>query len=134
MNTHHESQTKRILVVEDELLVRMFAVDALEDAGFEVAEAGDAAEAIERVKADAADLSAAIVDLGLPDCSGDQLADRIHDVRADLPIVIASGRSARELNERFSGDERIAVLVKPYTPTLMIDALSSLGVHPPALS
>jgi CheY-like chemotaxis protein len=116
-----------ILVVEDEMLVRMFAVDALEDAGFRVIEAGSATEAIQGLR-DAPDVRAALVDMGLPDRQGDQLAAEIHALRADLPIVIASGRSGRELRDRFAGDQRITVLVKPYTADLLLDALASVGV------
>ena len=103
-----------ILVVEDEILVRMFAVDALEDAGFRVLQAGTAAEAMQALRG-APDVRAVVVDMGLPDRPGDQLAAEIQALRADLPIVIASGRSGRELRERFAGNPRVAILVKPYT-------------------
>ncbi|HJY36386.1 MAG TPA: response regulator, partial [Steroidobacteraceae bacterium] len=69
--------TAAILVVEDELLVRMFAVDALEDAGFRVLQAGTAAEALQALQG-SPDVRAALVDIGLPDRPGDQLADDIH--------------------------------------------------------
>ena len=116
-----------ILVVEDEFLVRMFAVDALEDAGFRVLQAGTAAEAIKALQG-SPDVRAALVDIGLPDRPGDQLAAEIHALRSDLPIVIASGRSGRELRERFAGDPRIAILVKPYTGPLLLEVLAGVGV------
>lgn len=122
-----------ILVVEDEILVRVFAVDALEDAGFRVEQAGSASEAM-RMLRNSTGLQAALVDIGLPDRSGDQLADEMHGVRADLPIVIASGRSERELKERFARDARIAVLVKPYTAPMLVEAFASLGVIGPGTS
>jgi DNA-binding response OmpR family regulator len=132
MNTAPQPRPNRILIVEDELLVRMFAVDTLEDAGFEVAQAGDAAEALSALNGSGTDeFTAVIVDLGLPDRSGDQLAMEIRALRPSAPIVIASGRSERELKERFSGDKAIAILVKPYTSTLLLDALESLGIQAP---
>ena len=118
-----------ILVVEDELLVRMFAVDALEDAGFRVLEAGTAAEAMKALNG-ATNVRAALIDMGLPDRPGDQLADEIRALRADLPIVIASGRSGRELRERFAASPRIAILVKPYTAPLLLETLAGVGVAP----
>jgi hypothetical protein len=48
---------------------------------------------------------------------------------ASIPILIASGRSERELRERFSVDQRVAIMVKPYTGPMLIDALASLGVR-----
>lgn len=118
----------RVLIVEDELLVRMFAVDALEDAGFDVLQAGDAVEALNALRQAADSFTAVVVDLGLPDRSGDQLAAEIRSLRADLPILIASGRSERELKDRFAGDKQVGILVKPYTSVLLIDALELLGV------
>jgi DNA-binding response OmpR family regulator len=120
----------RVLIVEDEMLVRMFAVDALEDAGFQVLQAGDAADAMKAL-AGADDVQAVIVDMGLPDRSGDQLAAEMRAQRQDLPILIASGRSERELKDRFASDSRVGVLVKPYTATMLVGALNSLGVKAP---
>ena len=116
-----------ILVVEDEFLVRLFAVDALEDAGFRVIQAGTAAEAMRALNSVPA-IRAALVDVGLPDRSGDQLAAEMHALRVDLPIIIASGRSGRELREQFAGNPRITVLVKPYTAPLLLEMLATAGV------
>lgn len=113
------------------MLVRMFAVDALEDAGFQVEQAGDAAEGLKMLADLPIDLAAAIVDLGLPDRTGDLLAADMRALRADLPILIASGRSERELRDRFTSDPRIGTLVKPYTASMLVDALASLGVIAP---
>jgi CheY-like chemotaxis protein len=120
-----------ILVVEDEFLVRLFAVDALEDAGFRVLQAETAAAGLQALQG-APDLRAAVIDMGLPDRPGDQLAAEIQALRADLPIVIASGRSGRELRQQFAGNPRIAVLVKPYTGPLLLEVLAEVGVAPAA--
>lgn len=128
--TDQLSAPSRVLIVEDEMLVRMFAVDALEDSGFQVLQAGDAAEAIAALTG-ADELQAVIVDMGLPDRSGDQLAAEMRAQRRDLPILIASGRSERELKDRFASDSRVGVLVKPYTASMLVGALSSLGVKVP---
>lgn len=116
-----------ILVVEDEFLVRLFAVDALEGAGFRVLQAGSAAEAMQMLRG-ATDVRAALLDMGLPDRPGDELAAEIQAFRPDLPIVICSGRSGRELRERFAGHPRIATLVKPYTAPLLLEVLAEVGV------
>ena len=129
--TDTHSGPARILIVEDEMLVRMFAVDALEDAGFQVLQAGDAREATTAL-AGAPDVRAVIVDMGLPDRSGDQLAAEMRSQLHELPILIASGRSERELKDRFAADSRIGVLVKPYTAAMLVNALAALGVPAPS--
>jgi DNA-binding response OmpR family regulator len=128
--TDQLSTPLRVLIVEDEMLVRMFAVDALEDVGFQVLQAGDATEAIQAL-AGGDPVQAVIVDMGLPDRSGDQLAGEMRAQRPDLPILIASGRSERELKDRFASDPRTGVLVKPYTASMLVGALNSLGVKAP---
>lgn len=116
-----------VLIVEDEVLVRMFAVDALEDAGFRVEQAGSGAEALAKVRELQTELKAVVIDLGLPDRSGDEVAAQIRTALADVPILIASGRSERELRERFAVDGRIAIMGKPYTGPMLIEALAALG-------
>jgi DNA-binding response OmpR family regulator len=120
----------RILIVEDEVLVRMFAVDALEDEGFSVEESATAAEALSKLQALNSQIVAAIIDLGLPDRPGDQVAAEMRAIRADLPILIASGRSERELKERFLLDGRVGIVVKPFTGPMLLHALEKIGVTP----
>jgi DNA-binding response OmpR family regulator len=118
------------LIVEDEVLVRMFAVDALEDEGFKVVESATAAEALANLQSLGSRLVAAIVDLGLPDRPGDQLATDMRAIDGNLPILIASGRSERELKERFVVDGRVGIVVKPFTGPMLLDALAKIGVTP----
>jgi len=118
----------RILIVEDEPLIRMFVVDTLEDSGFQVTEADSAADALAKLGAEGSAFAAVIIDVGLPDRPGDGLADEAHAKWPDLPVVIASGRDRNELARRFSQDSRIAVLGKPYTSHMLLNALRDLGV------
>jgi CheY-like chemotaxis protein len=118
----------RILLVEDELLVRMFAVDVLEECGFKIEEAGSAQEALDLLAKLQGAPAAAVIDLGLPDRPGDMLADEVRKLHPQLPIVIASGRSEREIRDRFSKDSLVAALVKPYTASLLLETLNNLGV------
>jgi DNA-binding response OmpR family regulator len=117
----------RILIVEDEPLIRMFVVDTLEDSGFQVAEADSAADAIAQLGGEE-DFAAVIIDVGLPDRPGDGLADEARAKWPELPVVIASGRDRNELARRFSQDSRITVLGKPYTSHMLLNALRDLGV------
>lgn len=121
------ASTPCVLIVEDEILVRMFAVDVLEEAGYRVEQAATGAEAFARFESTPL-LAAAIIDLGLPDRPGDEVAAELRDQRASLPILIASGRSERELKDRFATDPRVAILAKPYTEPMLLDALRRLGV------
>lgn len=122
------SQTTCVLLVEDEPLVRMFATDALEDAGFRVEQASNGAEAMQALQRLEHELGAAVIDVGLPDRPGDEIAAEIRARLTGLPILIASGRSERELRTRFAADRRVAIVPKPYTGPTLIAMLGEMGV------
>ncbi len=120
---------KRVLVVEDEELVRMVAADALKELGYRVEEAGSATEAANKVRVAGAHIDAAIIDIGLPDRRGDALAAELRALYADLPIVIASGYTESALQERFGKDPLLRFLTKPYDIERLGKTLRSLGVE-----
>src|SRR5450755_4299818 len=110
----------RIMVVEDEPLIRLFVVDILEDAGFAVVEAASAAEAIRQLGSGSLPFDAAIIDVGLPDKRGDDLAEELRAARKDLPIVIATGHDKAVIAQRFGHDGFVRVLGKPYYGDMLL--------------
>jgi len=120
----------RILVVEDEPLVSMMAVETLVDAGFQAEEAASGAEAIARLQDSVESIDAVILDMRLPDRSGDDLAREMRTLRPDLPVVIASGYDKPHLEKLFAQDRRIVVVAKPYLSNDLRDALRRVGVLP----
>jgi CheY-like chemotaxis protein len=104
---------RKVLLVEDEALVAALAVDALEELGYRTIEATTAKAALEIVRGDAR-LNFAIVDVGLPDGRGDALAIALRKVRADLPIIIATGYDGSHLDESVRTHPLTTVLSKPY--------------------
>jgi DNA-binding response OmpR family regulator len=104
----------RVLVVEDEVLIRMLAVDMLLDLGREADEAGTAAEAIELLRAPGADYALVLLDLGLPDRRGDDLVRDIRQSHAALPLIVASGEDQTEVTARLKDFAPICFLGKPF--------------------
>ncbi|HZZ78927.1 MAG TPA: response regulator, partial [Gemmataceae bacterium] len=80
-----------VLVVEDEVLIRMLMADSLAEAGFHVVEAGTAEDALKALGAAGEELRAIVLDVGLPDARGDELIGRIREFRQDMPIILATG-------------------------------------------
>ena len=78
-------RTGRLLLAENDPTVRMFAVEALEGAGFSVDEAATASEAMGRIRAAQGRYDAAILDADLPEKAGDALAVELRAMHADLP-------------------------------------------------
>ncbi|GGG22721.1 MULTISPECIES: response regulator [Rhizobium] len=80
-----------VLVVEDEPLVRMFAVAFVEDAGFDVVEASDANQAIAILEA-RADIRIVFTDIDMPgSMDGMKLARAVRDRWPSIEIIIVSG-------------------------------------------
>jgi CheY-like chemotaxis protein len=80
-----------VLVVEDEPLVRMLAVDILEDEGFEVVEASTAAAALALLEK-RGDVTALFTDIDMPGgMNGLELAKVVHDRWPEVALVVTSG-------------------------------------------
>jgi PAS domain S-box-containing protein len=127
-----DGRAPRVLVVEDEALVRMAAVEALGDLGFRVEEAASATEAIGKLRVLAGRIDAAIIDVGLSERKGDALAAELRAMSARLPIVIASGYLQQAVTARFEGDRLVGFIGKPYDREGLESALRALGVEAPA--
>jgi DNA-binding NtrC family response regulator len=121
------TRSGRILLVEDEMLIQMLAVDQLESLGFQVETAASATEAMSKIKINS-DLEAVIVDIGLPDRKGDVLIGEMRAVHPSMPIVIASGYGEAALQKRFEDDKHVAFLAKPYATDQLKAALAALDI------
>jgi CheY-like chemotaxis protein len=118
----------RVLVVEDEVLIRMLAVDMLSELGYHADEAGTAAEAMDLLRAGAADCKLVFLDIGLPDKRGDDLIRDVRATQPQKPLLVASGEDRQELQRRLGSFEPIAFLDKPYDMNRLRQALSELGL------
>jgi len=117
-----------ILLVEDEVLIQMLAAEYLEELGFKSEVAGSASAAKSKLALLKGEVAAVIVDIGLPDATGDALVDELRGIYPGLPILVASGQSEASLLDQFKSHERMAVLAKPYTIAQLNSALRSIGV------
>ena len=120
----------RALLVEDEALVAMIVEESLTSLGFTPVCAFTASEALQSYDQEPPAL--VVIDVGLPDMRGDDLALRLRELNPELPIVLASGYDPSELRGRFPGDRRLACLAKPYTEEELAQALREAGAVLPA--
>ena len=86
-------QRRKVLVVDDEALIRMVTLDMVGELGLDHAEAADAAEALTILRSDA-DIDVLLTDLGLPGMNGAQLVAEARKLRPGLAVIVASGYSA----------------------------------------
>lgn len=116
----------RVLVVEDEVLIRMLAVDMLAEQGFDSDEAGTAAEALAKLKTTGAEYRLIFLDIGLPDKRGDELIKDVRKLHPDLPLLVASGEDPGDLRQRLGSQQPIGFLGKPYDTLRLRQAIEAL--------
>jgi len=115
-----------VLVVEDEMLIRMFAADSLQENGFTVLEAADAAEALKILDAHD-DVDVLFTDVNMPGpMDGIALVGLMHGRRPELGLIITSGRGAPDLAD-LPGTS--LYLAKPYLPQQLAAAVERQTLH-----
>jgi CheY-like chemotaxis protein len=109
-----------VLVVEDEPLVRLCAVETVEAAGFTVIEAANADEAI-RILENRRDICVVFTDIHMPgSMDGLKLAHAVRDRWPPIKIIVTSGREMVAERELPTGGRFFA---KPYDPAQIQDTL-----------
>ena len=114
---------ERILIVEDEFLIRATLVEVLEDEGYEVVAAESGEEALDLVRADGG-ISLMMTDMHLAGAmDGVTLASAVRGVRAEMPVIFMTGRPDRipTLNA-----DTEAMVSKPYTSAEITAAITRL--------
>ena len=116
-----EGAALRVLVAEDEALIRMDLVELLTDEGYNViAEAGDGEEALDLARKLMPDL--VVMDVKMPKMDGISAAAMIAEERI-APVVMLTAFSQRELVERARDAGAMAYVVKPFDASDVVPAI-----------
>ncbi|MDY3678533.1 MAG: response regulator [Actinomyces urogenitalis] len=119
--TTEPSTKRRVLVAEDETLIRLDIVETLTEAGYEVvAEAADGEQAV--ALADEFEPDLCVMDVKMPVMDGITAAEKILDNHS-VAVVMLTAFSQTELVERASAAGAMAYVVKPFTPADLVPAL-----------
>jgi response regulator NasT len=115
------SSALRVVVAEDEALIRLDLVEMLREEGYDVVgQAGDGAAAISLAEELRPDL--VILDVKMPVLDGIAAAERIAGARI-APVVILTAFSQRDLVERARDAGAMAYLVKPFSKSDLVPAI-----------
>lgn len=115
------SNKRRVVVAEDESLIRLDIVETLKDHGFDVVgEAGDGEKAVELVRELEPDL--VVMDIKMPKLDGISAAEEINKENL-APVVLLTAFSQKELVERATDAGALAYVVKPFTPADLLPAI-----------
>lgn len=111
----------RLVIAEDEAIIRLDLVEMLTDEGFEVvADTGDGDEAIRLVRALRPDL--VLLDIKMPGRDGLEVATEIHE-EALCGVLILTAFSQKELVEQATRAGTLAYLVKPFERSELVAAV-----------
>ncbi len=121
-----EACVERILVVDDEQMVRDLMVRALKSKGYEVLEASDGSEALEIIEEPSTEIDMVVTDVIMPRLTGLELVKRMREVQRDVPVLLVSGFS----EEMFTGDavaaSKLPLLRKPFRSNDLLDRVRDL--------
>lgn len=113
--------SRRVVVAEDEALIRMDIVETLRDNGFDVVgEAGDGERAIELATELRPDV--VVMDVKMPKLDGISAAERLSKDNI-APVVLLTAFSQKELVEQAAKAGALAYVVKPFTPSDLLPAI-----------
>jgi len=111
------SRSRRVLFVEDEVVLRMSTTDMLERLGCSVAGVGSGEAALDLL-AQEQEFDLLLTDVGLPGMSGEELAAKVREKYPSLPVVIASGYGRSGMQA-----DRMHFISKPYSSIDLQQAL-----------
>jgi PAS domain S-box-containing protein len=108
-----KSAGERILVVEDEPVVRAVIVELLQEKGYRTLEAADGTAAL-KFLADGEHVDLLVTDVGLPGMNGRQLADQARELRPDLKILFVTGYAENTAAAKGFLQSGMEMMTKPF--------------------
>jgi CheY-like chemotaxis protein len=114
---------KRVLVLDDERIVRELIVEILERAGYAVVSAEDAEAALQLVEANAFDLL--VPDIVMPGLSGLEVLERVKSLRPELPVVVVTGAGTDQNLATAVERGAAAAITKPFTHAELREAVAA---------
>ena len=118
-----DGRRRRVLVIDDSLMMLKFVGEILTEANYEVVTAGTAQEGLQATRQKKPDLI--LLDYLLPDVRGDELSERLgaDKLTADVPVVFMSGFGAALENVQGRSENVLGILNKPFTTNSLIKAV-----------
>jgi two-component system cell cycle sensor histidine kinase/response regulator CckA len=108
--------TETILVVEDEETLRDLICLVLESKGYKVLQASDGDEGLQQFTEHQQEIALVLSDLGLPKISGQDLLNRIRELKPDAKIILASGYVEPGMRSELLKGGAKEIIQKPYVP------------------
>ncbi len=117
---------KKILVVDDELIIVKLLTNRLTANGYDVVAAYDGEEALEAVRQEEPDLI--LLDISLPKMNGDEVCESLKKDAAysSIPIIILTASSQKEKAEQLRAAGADGYIIKPFKPEELLSDIRRL--------
>jgi PAS domain S-box-containing protein len=112
--------SETILLVEDNDMLRDFAVKVLRKSGYTVLEAGNGKEALDTSARHQGPIQLLVTDVVMPGMNGRELARRLNSLRPEMKVMYISGYTDNAIVHHGMLEEGVFFLQKPFTPNLLL--------------
>ncbi len=118
--------TERILVIEDEDIVRNLACRGLKDHGYSVVEARNGIQALRYIREHPGEIDLIITDVVMPEMGGRELAEQLLRYEPNLPVLFMSGYTGDDVVHRGLIEPDAPFQQKPFTPVGLAAKIRSM--------
>ncbi|MGQ9806621.1 MAG: PAS domain-containing hybrid sensor histidine kinase/response regulator [Chlorobiales bacterium] len=128
-NIKNKSASKKILIVDDEEMLRELLSEQLVDAGYGIYEAANGQEAVEMLKqleAEQVHIDAVLLDMNMPKMGGAKAFAEIRTLFPLMPVLIATGFAQDEVVQKLLESGANGVLSKPYNVEELFEKLGEI--------
>ena len=116
----------KILVIDDEDIIRRTAKSMLEHYGFTVVVAENGQEGVELFQVLAEKVSAVLLDMTMPVMNGDEAFRRLKAINPAIKVILSSGYNEVEAIRLFTGKGLAGFIQKPYSTTTLLAKIRSI--------
>lgn len=113
----------KVLVVDDEPMVRFVMTTVLSATGFTVLEAEDGEQALEMFREHGAEIRAVLLDLSMPRMDGQETFTEMRRLDPQVPIVILSGYTEKDSMDQIPQEAAASFLPKPFKPLALVEKM-----------
>lgn len=117
---------KKVMIVDDSKTIRQQVSFTLTKGGYEVIEAEDGQDGIEKLKANS-DVAMVISDVNMPNMNGLEMVEKLKSDGSTVPVIMLTTEGASDLIQRAKEAGAKGWLVKPFQPDQLVAAVTKIA-------
>ena len=117
---------KRVLIVDDEDILRMLIADTLEFEGYSIDEAENGQEGFEKIKANSYDLI--ILDYMMPEMTGMEVLEKMKPLNLTVPIIMLTAKAQQADRDLAYENGAHYFMPKPFSPSELLNLVNEIFV------